>query len=121
MRPIIAAIINAAPYAGGVLAKGADQMKRVSYQEADEDTLAPARAVEDVCARYGVAPGAAALQFSMRDPRVATTLVGVSRPASIDRNLDWAAARIPDDCWAALMDLPYSTDDPEANRDYKPG
>lgn len=115
------AVINAAPFAGGVLAKGADQMKRLSYQPVADDALSPVRAIEDICGEHGIAPGAAALQFSMRDPRVATTLVGVSRPASIDRNLDWASARIPDETWAELMNLPYSEEDPEANRDYKPG
>lgn len=57
------AILNAAPYAGGVLAKGSAVMPRVTYQEADDAMLAPARQVEAACARHGIAPGA-------RRPRV---------------------------------------------------
>lgn len=115
------AIFNAAPFAGGVLAKGADQTNRVAYQETDEAGLAPVRRVEAVCARHGVAPGAAALQFSARDPRITATIVGVSRPDSIERTLDWAAAAIPAAAWDALDALPFSTEDPEANRVYRPG
>ena len=115
------AVLNAAPYAGGVLAKGAARMPRVTYQEADAAALEPARRVERVCARHGVAPGAAALQFSLGDPRITSTVVGVSRPERVAETLRWAEALIPKAAWAELGDLPFSTDDPEANRDYRPG
>ncbi len=115
------AIFNAAPYAGGVLAKGADVMPRVTYQEADEEALAPVRAIERICAKHGVAMGAAALQFSMRDPRVASTIIGVTKPSRVAGTLDWANADIPDACWAELEALPFEGGDPEANRVYKPG
>lgn len=113
------AIINAAPYASGVLAKGSDRMKRITYQEADEAALEPVRRIEAVCAEFGIETGAAALQFSMRDPRIASTLVGVSRPESVARNLAWAEAEIPDEAWQALAKLGYSETDPEADRDYR--
>ena len=115
------AVFNAAPYAGGVLAKGSAAMPRVVYQEADEAALAPARAVEQVCADHGIAPGVTALNFSLRDPRITSTIVGVSKPERVTQTLEWAATPIPEDAWTALHALPYSTDDPEANRDYKPG
>jgi D-threo-aldose 1-dehydrogenase len=115
------AILNAAPFAGGVLAKGTVAMPRVTYQMADDDALAPVRAIEAICSEYGVAPGAAALQFSMRDPRVTSTIVGVSRPERVAETLAWAETEIPAAAWDALLELHFSTDDPEANRDYKPG
>lgn len=114
------AIINAAPFAGGVLAKGADAMPRVTYQEADEAALAPVRAIEAACAAQGVAPGAAAIQFSMADPRVASTLIGVSKPERVNQALDWAAAAIPPALNEAFASFDYSSEDPEANRVYKP-
>ncbi len=115
------AILNAAPYAGGVLAKGSAEMPRVTYQLASDEKLAPIRAVEAVCARHGVAPGAVALQFSTRDPRITSTIVGVSRPERVTQSLDWAAAEIPQAVWDDLMTLEPSLTDPEADRDYKPG
>ena len=74
------AVLNAAPYASGVLAKGAAAYPRYVYQEASDAALEPVRAVERVCAEHGVPPGAAALQFSLRDPRITSTICGVSKP-----------------------------------------
>jgi D-threo-aldose 1-dehydrogenase len=115
------AVLNAAPYASGVLAKGTGSYRRYVYQEATEGMLAPVRRIEALCAEYDVPVGAAALQFSMRDPRVASTICGVSRPERVQETLDWAAFPIPDALWKALADLPFATDDPEATREYKPG
>ena len=115
------AILNAAPFAGGVLAKGSARTNRIAYQETDEEGLAPVRAIEAACARHGIEPGAAALQFSMRDPRIASTIVGVSRPESVERSLGWAEATIPAAFWEEIADLPVSTEDPEASRVYHPG
>ncbi|MCY4053308.1 MAG: aldo/keto reductase [Hyphomicrobiales bacterium] len=115
------AILNAAPYAGGVLAKGSADMPRVTYQPATAETLAPVQAIEEMCARHGTAPGALALQFSMRDPRVTSTIAGVSKPARVTQTLDWAQAELPEALWQDLAQFKPSFDDPEANREYKPG
>ncbi|MEN8836884.1 MAG: aldo/keto reductase [Celeribacter marinus] len=115
------AVINAAPFAGGVLAKGADEMPRVTYQEATEETLAPVRRIETLCARHGVAMGAVALQFSMRDPRVSTTLLGVSKPERVAQAIGWAQMEIPTALWDELAQFPFEATDPEANREYKAG
>jgi D-threo-aldose 1-dehydrogenase len=115
------AVLNAAPYAGGVLAKGTDSYHRYVYQEASSEMLDPIRRIEDVCARHQIPPGAAALQFSMRDPRITSTICGVSKPERVRQTLEWAAWPIPDAAWEELMALHFSTDDPEATRDYKLG
>lgn len=114
------AVLNAAPYAGGALSKGAG-FGRYVYQEATERMLAPVRRVEEVCARHGVPPGAAALQFSTRDPRITATICGVTRPERVAETLAWAAWPIGDEVWEELLALPFATDDPEATRDYKLG
>ena len=115
------AVLNAAPFAGGVLAKGSAEMPRLTYQEASGEALAPVREVERLCARHSVAPGAAALRFSMREPRVAATIAGVSRPERVRQTLAWAHAAIPEELWHDLAALPVSTGDPEAERAYRPG
>jgi D-threo-aldose 1-dehydrogenase len=114
------AVFNAAPYGGGALAKGAHQARYV-YQEPTDAMKAPILRIEELCARHGVAPGAVALQFSMRDPRIAATICGVTRPERVQQTLDWATAKVPDALWDELAGFPFSTDDPEATRDYKPG
>lgn len=115
------AILNAAPYAGGVLAKGSVRMPRITYQEADHERLEPVRRVEEICARHNVAPGAAALQFSMRDPRITSTIVGVSKPERVSETLAWATVELPEAAMSELAGLPAANDDPEASRVYRPG
>src|SRR3954470_9276871 len=88
------AVLNAAPYAGGVLAKGTDSFKRYVYQEATSEMLDPVRRVEATCAKHGVPPGAAALQFSLRDPRITSTICGVSKPERVRETLQWAEWKI---------------------------
>lgn len=114
-------VFNAAPFAGGALAKGSARYRRYVYQEASEAMLAPIKAVEAVCVRHGVPPGAAALQFSIRHPHVTSTICGVSKPERIAQTLDWAAHPIPEAMWAELEALGHATDDPEATRQYTLG
>jgi D-threo-aldose 1-dehydrogenase len=115
------AVLNAAPYAGGVFAKGSSSYPHYVYQAASGELLDPIRRVEAICARHGIPPGAAALQFSLRDERITSTICGVSRPERIARTLEWAHWQIPQAAWDELMSLPFSAEDPEATRDYKPG
>jgi D-threo-aldose 1-dehydrogenase len=115
------AVLNAAPFAGGVLAKGASAVKRITYQDADEAALAPVRALEAICAKYDVPLATLALQFSVRDPRVTSTVIGVSKPERIDSTVAAAKARIPEMVWDEVMALPFSATDPEADRVYDPG
>ena len=116
-----ATVFNAAPYAGGVLAKGSDKVKRITYQEVDDAALAPVRQVEAVCAEHGLAPGAVALQFSMSKSLIGSTVVGVSKPERVRQTLGWASDAIGDAVWQELESLPYDTVDPEAERVYVPG
>jgi len=114
------AVLNAAPYAGGVLAKGSGAYTRYVYQEASAEALDPIRRIEAVCAQHGVPPGAVALQFSMRDPRIASTICGVSKPERVAETIAWARFPIPDAVWRDLAALPFAVDDPEAARVYSP-
>jgi D-threo-aldose 1-dehydrogenase len=115
------AIFNAAPYAGGVLAKGPDNFKKVTYQDATEEKLAPAREFEKVCKKHNVELGAAALQFSLRDNRITSTICGVTSIESIEKNLAWANTEISDEFWDEISKLPFSINDPESERVFTPG
>lgn len=115
------AVMNAAPYCGGVLAKGSASFKRYVYQQASDSMLEPVQVVEKICEKYNVSPGAAALQFSMLDSRIHSTICGVSKPQRVKQTLDWATAEIPEEAWGELKALQREDADPEATRDYKPG
>ncbi|MEM1398612.1 MAG: aldo/keto reductase [Pseudomonadota bacterium] len=115
------AVFNAAPYGGGVFAKGSDTYNRLTYQEASDEMLDPVRKIEAICAKYDIPPGAAALQFSMRDPRITSTICGCSRPERVAQTLEWANWSIPSGFWDDVAGIPVTYDDPEATRDYKLG
>ena len=70
--------------------------------------------MEAICARHGIPPGAAALQFSMRDKRITSTVVGVGKPDRVAETLEWANWPIGEDVWEELAAVPYSTDNPQA-------
>jgi D-threo-aldose 1-dehydrogenase len=99
------AFVNAAPFGGGILAKGPEAVPRYSYRPATERTLSRVREMRDVCHEYGVPLAAAALQFSQRDPRVSSTIVGMSDPRRIDQTARLAAYPIPGELWHRLRAL----------------
>jgi D-threo-aldose 1-dehydrogenase len=74
------------------------------------------REIQEICGRYDVPLAAAALQFSMLDPNVDVTIVGMSKPERIQQTIDLATVAIPDQLWAELATLPTFDEDPEANR-----
>ncbi|HLJ67014.1 MAG TPA: aldo/keto reductase [Chloroflexota bacterium] len=107
------AALNAAPYGSGILAKGPDAYPRYAYQDAGDDVIRRAQALEDVCRRFDVPLRAVALHFSLRDPRITSTIVGISKPERLQETLRLAALPIPAEVWDALATVPYSTDEPE--------
>lgn len=109
-------VCNAAPYGSGILAKGPDAYPRYAYQDADDRVLDRVRAMEAICAEHGIPLAAAALQFSTRDPRVGSTIVGMTRPERIAQTLELARHPIPDELWGRLATVSTGGDDPEANR-----
>ncbi len=96
------AAVNAAPYGSGLLAKGPDVYPRYMYGAASAELLQKARRMQEACARHGVPLAAAALQFSLRDERIASTIVGVTRPERIGETLTLAQVAIPDELWSEL-------------------
>jgi D-threo-aldose 1-dehydrogenase len=110
------AVVNAAPYGSGLLAKGPDAYPRYAYQPASADLVEHARAMAALCQRYHVPLAAAALQFSLRDPRITATIVGMSRPERIEQTLALAQHPIPDELWSRLDVLALPDADPEAGR-----
>jgi len=109
------AILNAAPFCGGVLAQGSEAYHRYVYHDITDDILELIRNVEAVCAKHGIPTGAAALQFSMLDTRITSTICGVNKPEHIQKIIEWSQWPIEDDEWAELMALPFFKTDPEAN------
>jgi D-threo-aldose 1-dehydrogenase len=96
------AAINAAPYGSGMLAKGPSAYPRYMYSNASKELLERAHKLETICSNYGVPLAAAALQFSLRDPRITSTIVGMSRPERLAETITLAQYPLPDELWAEL-------------------
>jgi D-threo-aldose 1-dehydrogenase len=111
------AVLNAAPYGSGMLSRGPDSYPRYAYQQASQQLLDRTAAIRAICDRYGVPLAAAALQFSMLDPRITVTIVGMSRPERVASTVELASIEIPADLWDEIDALgPADTADPEVNR-----
>jgi D-threo-aldose 1-dehydrogenase len=103
--------LNAAPYGSGILAKGPSAYPRYAYQQAAGEVLRRAQSIESICRRHGVPLRAAALQFSLRDTRIASTIVGVTRPERLQDLVEMATFPIPEELWSELETVPASTDE----------
>ena len=99
------AFINAAPFGGGMLVKGPDRQPKYCYAPANAATIARVREMERLCKSRGVPLAAAALQFSLRDARIVSTIVGMSEPARIAQTVKLASWPIADDLWTDLERL----------------
>lgn len=55
-----------------------------------------------LCERFGVSPVAVALQFCLRQPRIAATLTGAKNKAELEANLRAATDSLPEELWTAL-------------------
>ncbi len=98
-------LVNAAVYGGGILAGDGTGPLRYGYRPAPPEVLASVEGMRQVCERYGTDLRTAALQFSLRDPRFGTTVVGMSRPERVAATVSAAEQELPDEIWDELEAL----------------
>ena len=96
------AVLNAAPYGGGMLAKGPSAMSRYGYGIDSDSIRRRAAGMLSVCRQAGVPLAAAALQFSMRDSRVTSTVVGMRTAQRLAQTVQLASWPIDDALWDSL-------------------
>ena len=103
-------VLNAAVYGGGILARPRESTT-YSYRPASRELLDAITAMDAVCARSGIDLATAALQFSLRDPRIDATVVGITSEGRISSLMASAGVTIPDAVWDELERLvpPAST------------
>lgn len=95
-------VIIGAPFASGALVTGSTGPMRYAYGAAPEAVRAKVAGIERVCAAHGVSLAAAALQFVLAHPAVASVIPGAARPEEVRENLASFAAPIPAAFWADL-------------------
>jgi D-threo-aldose 1-dehydrogenase len=95
-------IIVGGVFSSGITATGAVPGAKYNYADADQAALHKVRNIEAVCARHGVPLPAAAVQFPLGHPSVASVIPGAFSPAQVATNLDHMRREIPADLWAEL-------------------
>jgi len=95
-------VLMAAPFNSGILATGARDGATFFYVEADAEIKERTRRIEAVCARHGVALAAAAIQFPLHHPAVASVVAGMRSAEEAKSNLAHCSADIPAQFWDEL-------------------
>ncbi len=98
-------VVNGAAFGGGLLARGTSYTDRYAYRPASPTILKSVAAMEDVCRRYGVTLRAAALQFSLRERRICSTVVGTASPGHVAEMVEMASAELPAPLFEELASL----------------
>jgi D-threo-aldose 1-dehydrogenase len=92
--------------AGGVFNSGilADPRpgSHYNYRPAPPELVERALRLADVCDRHGVPLAAAAIQFPLRHPAVATVLVGARSAAEVEEDVRLFRWDVPEELWADL-------------------
>ena len=95
-------IIKGAPYASGILATGAVPGATYNYSAPAPEVHDKVARIAAVCDRHGVPLRAAALQFALAHPAIATVIPGAVTPAEVRDNAAMLAWSIPEDLWREL-------------------
>ena len=97
-------IVIGQAYASGLLATGPVPGATYNYHPATPDALEKARRLQNVCSSFDVPLAAAALQFPLGHPAVATVIPGMAGIAEARAAIDAFNVKIPDGLWTALRD-----------------
>jgi D-threo-aldose 1-dehydrogenase len=85
-----------------LLAVSERELATYDYKPVDDDRWERAQAIRRVCDAHGVDTRAAALQYPLRHPAVASVIPGAKTAAEVTANLGFVATEIPDALWADL-------------------
>jgi D-threo-aldose 1-dehydrogenase len=93
-----ASIVVGGPFNSGILAGG----NTFNYARAPKDVVARVRKIAAVCAAHNVPLPAAALQFPVANPIVASIIPGPRSPQELKQILAWWEMKIPASLWSDL-------------------
>ena len=96
------ALVIGGGFNGGILATGAVPGAKWNYAPAPAHIMEKVRKIEAVCARYNVPLAAAALQFLLAHPAVASHVPGTRTVEQMNQNLALVALPIPKAFWQEL-------------------
>lgn len=95
-------VFNAAPFGGGILVgKGTTYC----YRESPPALLRWLETAKELCHSHGVSLPAAALQFSLRDSRIHSTVVGISKQSRLKELIQLEQAQVGESFWQAISSI----------------
>jgi D-threo-aldose 1-dehydrogenase len=97
-------VIVGGPYNSGILASDLTGGATYNYRVASVEVVAKARRIKAICDAHGVPLKAAALQFVLAHPAVASVIPGTRSPDHLDENYRMIAHPIPAGLWTDLRD-----------------
>jgi len=95
-------ILLAGPFASGILATGPVKGAYYNHSEASDDVLARVRKIQEICAQYHVPMQAAAIQFPLKHPAIASVVIGAASGELMRENIAYSQFVIPQALWDAL-------------------
>jgi len=100
-------VIVGGPYNSGILAQptASQREPRYDYEAPPAPILARAAALERVCEKHDVSLGAAALQFPLRHPAIASVIPGLVGEAQVRQTMERMATEIPERLWLELDEM----------------
>jgi D-threo-aldose 1-dehydrogenase len=97
-------ILLAAPYSSGILASGAVPGAKYWYADAPDEILARVRRMEALCKRHGITLQAAATQFPLAHPAIASVVAGYRAQGEVRMAVDACRKTIPPDFWRDMKE-----------------
>jgi len=97
-----AAIVIGGGLNSGILATGAVPGAKYNYSPAPPPILEKVKKIEAVCAEHNVPLPAAALQFLLAHPAIASHVPGTRTVEQMEQNIAWISHPIPKDFWQDL-------------------
>jgi D-threo-aldose 1-dehydrogenase len=90
------------PFNSGILATGATPGAKYNYKLAPEAILERVARIDVICQRHHVPLAAAAIQFPLGHPCIASIVPGAVSPSEVERNADYIDLPIPQSLWDEL-------------------
>ncbi len=94
-------IMNAGPFSARLLTRAS----LPAWLKEPEEVKAAARKAAELCARRGVDIAQLALQFSLANPDIATTVSGSANPDNIRKWIHWAAEPLDQELLAEVLEI----------------
>ena len=103
-KPVNVSVIIGGPYNSGILANVDRRRATYDYKPVDDARWEKAQKIREVCGSHNVDLRAAALQYPLKHPAVATVIPGVWKMEELQTNMELFTTEIPPALWQDLED-----------------